>query len=68
MNLVARWSVAAKDDWIDGRLIARVLGEHRDMPGLALTIEQAGGCGRATLEATMDTSVALVQAYLHVNG
>ena len=41
MNLVVRWSVAAKDDSIDARLIERVLGEYREMPGLALTIEQA---------------------------
>ena len=41
MNLVARWSVAAKDDSIDARLVERVLGEYREMPGLALTIEQA---------------------------
>ena len=41
MNLDARWSVAAKDDSIDARLVDRVLGEYREMPGLALTIEQA---------------------------
>ena len=41
MNLDVRWSVAAKDDSIDARLVDRVLGEYREMPGLALTIEQA---------------------------
>ena len=41
MNLVVRWSVAAKDDSIDAGLVERVLGEYREMPGLALTIEQA---------------------------
>ncbi len=41
MALDVRWSVAAKDDSIDARLVERVLGEYREMPGLALTIEQA---------------------------
>lgn len=48
MNLDVRWSVAAKDDSIDARLVDRVLGEYREMPGLALTIEQACRCGGAT--------------------
>jgi hypothetical protein len=43
VNLVVRWSVAAKDESIDARLVERVLGEYREMPGLALTIEQARG-------------------------
>jgi hypothetical protein len=33
--------VVATDDGIDARLIERVLGEYREMPGLALTIDQA---------------------------
>jgi hypothetical protein len=37
--LDVRWSVAAKDDSIDARVVDRVLGEYREMPGLALTIE-----------------------------
>ena len=41
MNLDVRWSVAAKDDSIEASLADRVLGEYREMPGLALTIEQA---------------------------
>ena len=41
MNLDVRWSVAAKDDSINARLVDRVQGEYREMPGLALTIEQA---------------------------
>jgi len=41
VNLDVRWSVAAKDDSINARLVDRVLGEYREMPGLALTIEQA---------------------------
>lgn len=41
MNFDVRCSVAAKDDSIDARLVDRVLGEYREMPGLALTMEQA---------------------------
>ena len=51
MNLDVRWSVAAKDDSIDARLVDRVLGEYREIPGLALTIEQARrlwGCDAVT--------------------
>ena len=51
MNLEVRWSMAAKDDSIDARLVDRVLGEYREMPGLALTIEQARrlwGCDAVT--------------------
>jgi hypothetical protein len=29
------------NDAIDGRLIERVVGEYREMPGLALTVDQA---------------------------
>lgn len=35
--------MAVADDWIDVALLERVLGEYREMPGLALTIEQARG-------------------------
>jgi hypothetical protein len=38
VNLLVRWSVVSKDDSIDARVIERVLGEYREMPGLALTI------------------------------
>ena len=31
----------ASDELSDARQIARVLGEYREMPGLALTVEQA---------------------------
>ena len=51
MNLDVRWRVAAKDDSIDAGLVDRVLGEYREMPGLALTIEQARrlwGCDGVT--------------------
>ena len=53
MNLDVRWNVAAKDDSIDARLVDRVLGEYREMPGLALTIEQARrlwGCDAMTCQ------------------
>jgi len=33
--------VATTDDGLDARLIERVLGEYREMPGLSLTIDQA---------------------------
>jgi hypothetical protein len=36
-----RCAVVATRDAIDAGLIERVLGEYREMPGLALTIEQA---------------------------
>lgn len=60
MNLVVRWSVAAKDASIDARLVERVLGEYREMPGLALTIEQAGrlwGCDTVTCQRIVDVLV-----------
>ena len=60
MNLLVRWSVAAKDDSIDARLIERVLGEYREMPGLALTIEQARrlwGCDAVTCQRIVDVLV-----------
>ncbi len=60
MNLEMRWSVAAKDDSIDARLVDRVLGEYREMPGLALTIEQARrlwGCDAATCQRIVDVLV-----------
>ena len=60
MNLDVRWSVAAKDDSIDARLVDRVLGEYREMPGLALTIEQARrlwGCDAVTCQRIVDVLV-----------
>jgi len=60
VNLVARWSVAAKDDSIDARLVERVLGEYREMPGLALTVEQARrlwGCDAVTCQRLVDVLV-----------
>ena len=60
MTLDVRWSVAAKDDSIDARLVDRVLGEYREMPGLALTIEQARrlwGCDVVTCQRIVDVLV-----------
>ena len=61
MNLDVRWSVAANDDSIDDRLVERVLGEYREMPGLALTIEQARrlwGCDAVACRRIADVLVA----------
>jgi hypothetical protein len=58
--LDVRWSVAAKDDSIDARVVERVLGEYREMPGLALTIEQARrlwGCDAVTCQRIVDVLV-----------
>jgi len=59
VNLHLRWSVA-QDDSIDARLVDRVLGEYREMPGLALTIEQARrlwGCDAVTCQRLVDVLV-----------
>ena len=60
MALEVRWSVAAKDDSIDARFVDRVLGEYREMPGLALTIAQARrlwGCDAVTCQRIVDVLV-----------
>lgn len=60
MNLEVRWSVNANNDSIDARLVERVLGEYREMPGLALTIEQARrlwGCDAVTCQRIADVLV-----------
>jgi hypothetical protein len=60
VTLDVRWSVAAKADSIDARLVDRVLGEYREMPGLALTIEQARrlwGCDAITCQRIVDVLV-----------
>ena len=60
MNLDVWWSVAAKADSIDARLVDRVLGEYREMPGLALTIDQARrlwGCDAVTCQRIVDVLV-----------
>ena len=43
-----RCAAVAIDDASDAALIERVLGEYREMPGLALTVDQAQRCGDAT--------------------
>lgn len=60
MNLDVRWNVAANNDSIDARLVDRVLGEYREMPGLALTIEQARrlwGCDAVTCQRIAEVLV-----------
>ena len=61
MGLDVRRSVAVSDDSIDARLVERVVAEYREMPGLALTIEQARrlwGCDAATCQRVVDALVA----------
>ena len=60
MNLEVRWSVNGNNDSIDARLVERVLGEYREMPGLALTLEQARrlwGCDAVTCQRIVDILV-----------
>ena len=59
MNVDVRWSVA-KDESVDARLVDRVLGEYREMPGLSLTIEQARrlwGCDAVTCQRVIDVLI-----------
>ena len=60
MTLDLTWGVAVKDDSIDPRLLDRVLGEYREMPGLALTVEQAcrlWGCDADACQRVVDVLV-----------
>jgi len=53
--------MTATEDPVDADLITRVLGEYREMPGLALTVDQAQqlwGCEEATCRAVVDLLVA----------
>ena len=53
--------MTAIDDPVDARLIDRILGEYREMPGLALTIDQAQRlwrCDAATARRAIDGLVA----------
>lgn len=55
--------MAAKDDSIDARLVDRVLGEYREMPGLALTMEQAHrlwGCDAVTCHSWLATDAGVL--------
>jgi len=55
-----RWAVVATDDSGDAGLIDRVLGEYREMPGLALTVAQAQrlwGCDAVTCRRIADLLV-----------
>ena len=61
LSLDVRWSVTESDDRIDAGLVERVLGEYREMPGLALTLEQARrlwGCDAVTCQCIADVLVA----------
>jgi hypothetical protein len=51
----------ASDDDLDPRLIERVLAEYREMPGVALTLEQARrlwGCDEVTCRRVADALLA----------
>ena len=52
--------MVAADDASDTDLIERVLGEYREMPGLALTVDQAQrlwGCDAVTCRRIADVLV-----------
>ena len=52
--------MVATDDSIDMALLERVLGEYREMPGLALTLKQAQrlwGCDAGTCQRIADILV-----------
>jgi hypothetical protein len=53
--------MTATGDPVDAGLIGRVVGEYREMPGLALTLEQAQrlwGCDAATCCAVVELLIA----------
>ena len=55
-----RCVVVAADDASDIALIERILGEYREMPGLALTVDQAQrlwGCDAVTCRRIADVLV-----------
>ena len=55
-----RCIVVAADDASDTALIERILGEYREMPGLALTVDQAQrlwGCDADTCRRIADVLV-----------
>jgi hypothetical protein len=52
--------MTATEGPVGAALIARVLGEYREMPGLALTLSQAQrmwGCDEATCRSVVDLLV-----------
>ena len=54
-------TMMASDESVDAGLIERILGEYREMPGLALTIDQARrlwGCDAVTCRRVIDVLVA----------
>ena len=60
MSPDVKCTVVAPDDPIDAGLVERVLGEYREMPGLALTIDQARrlwGCDAVTCRRIADVLV-----------
>ena len=55
-----RCVVVAADDASDTALIERILGEYREMPGLALSVDQAQrlwGCDAVTCRRIADVLV-----------
>jgi hypothetical protein len=53
--------MTATDNLVDRPLVERILGEYREMPGLALTPEQARrlrGCDGLTCRVAIDILVA----------
>lgn len=51
----------ATDDSVDAGLIERIVGEYHEMPGLALTVDQARrlwGCDAGTCRCAIDVLVA----------
>lgn len=53
--------MVATDNHVDDALVARILGEYREMPGLCLTKDQARrlwGCDAVTCDCLIDLLVA----------
>jgi hypothetical protein len=53
--------MTATEDPVDAALIERILGEYREMPGLALTLDQAcrlWGCEGTTCRVVVEALVA----------
>ena len=55
-----RCVMTVTEDHVDAGLIERILGEYREMPGLALTADQARklwGCDALTCQCVVDMLV-----------